>query len=69
MTTQPVRAVTNPSRTMTADTFNKLMMQARADGWDAAVGAMKYCDGTAVEAISNHNPFREALKEQERTPK
>jgi hypothetical protein len=34
--------------------------QAAAVGWDAAVAAMRYEDGTPVELALNHNPYRKA---------
>lgn len=39
---------------------NVAITQAAAVGWDAAVAAMKYEDGTPVELALNHNPYREA---------
>lgn len=34
------------------------IQQAAAVGWDAAVTAMKYEDGTPVELAANVNPYR-----------
>lgn len=32
--------------------------EAAAIGWDAAVAAMQYPDGTPVEIVSSTNPYR-----------
>lgn len=36
----------------------RLLREAAAIGWDAAVAAMKYEDGTPVEIVSMVNPYR-----------
>lgn len=38
----------------------RAVKQAAALGWDAAVAAMTYTDGTPVELAANINPYREA---------
>ncbi len=37
----------------------RLIRQAAAMGWDAAVKAMRYEDGSPVEIVSMVNPFRD----------
>lgn len=37
---------------------NDALREAAAIGWDAAVAAMKYEDGTPVEVVSMVNPYR-----------
>lgn len=36
----------------------KVLREAAAMGWDAAVAAMKYEDGTPVEIVAMVNPYR-----------
>lgn len=44
---------------MTAHSDEKdALREAAAIGWDAAVAAMKYEDGTPVEIVSMVNPYR-----------
>ena len=44
---------------------SKRDLQIAAIGWDAAVKAMCYEDGTAVEIAANSNPYRAQLAELE----
>ena len=34
--------------------------EALAKTWDAAVASLRYADGSAVEVITNTNPYRSA---------
>jgi len=45
--------------------MNKRDLQIAAIGWDAAVNAMCYEDGTPVEIAANSNPYRLQLAELE----
>ena len=36
----------------------ELLMEARSQGWIAAVASMRYPDGTPVEIVASVNPFR-----------
>ena len=45
--------------------MNKRDLQMAAIGWDAAVKAMCYEDGTPVEITANSNPYRAQLAELE----
>jgi hypothetical protein len=40
------------------DDRTSALREASAIGWDAAVNAMTYEDGTPVEVASNQNPYR-----------
>ena len=37
-------------------------------GWNAAVKAMRYEDGSPVEVVATANPFAQILKTQEAAP-
>lgn len=45
-------------RQMLADAKSAAITEAAAVGWDAAVAAMTYEDGTPVELAKNINPYR-----------
>lgn len=38
--------------------LKEYIRQAKESGWDAAVAAMTYTDGTPVEVADNNNPYR-----------
>lgn len=40
-------------------------LELLAIGWDAAISAMQYEDGTPVEIGTNINPYREKLNQAE----
>lgn len=43
------------------DPFTRREYELLAVGWDAAVQAMRYSDGTPVDLAANVNPFRAKL--------
>jgi len=43
----------------------ELLMEARSQGWIAAVASMRYADGTPVEIVANVNPFRTTTDPEE----
>ena len=45
--------------------FHELLMEARSQGWIAAVASMRYPDGTPVEIVANVNPFRTTTDPEE----
>ena len=50
---------TNPAvYTMTEAQLHSLIRAGQEYGWDAAVKAMTYEDGSKVEVAANDNPYR-----------
>jgi len=43
------------------DARNSDEQRCRAEGWDAAVAAIQFDDGTPVELVAVVNPYREGL--------
>lgn len=41
-----------------AETLKEAFREAAAIGWDAAVSALRYEDGTPVEVVAMVNPYR-----------
>lgn len=45
--------------TLTRNQYVMSIREARAQGWDEAVAAMVYTDGTPVDLAENQNPYRD----------
>ena len=44
--------------------MNRRDLQLLAEGWDQCVKSLRYEDGSPVEIVSDTNPYRKALKDQ-----
>jgi hypothetical protein len=47
--------------------MTRAQLEGAAIGWDAAVAAMSYEDGTPVEVVSMVNPYRARLEDLDAT--
>ena len=48
----------------TARAETTIDLQLLAEGWDKCVKSLRYEDGSPVEIVSDTNPYRKALKDQ-----
>jgi hypothetical protein len=48
----------------TRNTLSKAILEAAAEGWDAAVASLRHEDGSPVELLENVNPYRVIIAEE-----
>jgi hypothetical protein len=48
----------------TRNTLSKAILEAAAEGWDAAVKSLRHEDGSPVELLENVNPYRVMIAEE-----